>query len=154
LHRSLFIKKLILALIFLVGGATALADEKATSSEEKAWCAQELKSIDQHYHQPKLKNPDSKSICVVVQALLFQTGTTSRVGNFRPIQQIPVDKRKPFETDIFYMETAIIEAMQHSQPVPYPKMPIKPNRYWMITYTRDPSKNPPTKLVLEQSYLH
>jgi hypothetical protein len=53
-----------------------------------------------------------------------------------------------------YLETAMIDAIQHSQPIPYPKMPIKPNGYWMITDTRDQSQNPPTKLVLEQSYLH
>jgi hypothetical protein len=124
------------------------------SPEETAWCTQELKSIDSHYIQPKLSNPDSKSICVVVQALLFQTGQKARAGNFRPVQTIPVGKRKPFENDLFIMETAMIDALQNSQPIPYPKMPIKPNGYWMLTYTRDPSQNPPTKLVLEQSYMH
>ncbi len=57
------------------------------SPEEKAWCDQELKIIDQH-HQPKLSNPDSKSIGVVVQGLLFQTGQYARAGK---LQASPTD---------------------------------------------------------------
>jgi hypothetical protein len=148
------VKRLVLVLLLVIVCTSVFADEKTMSPQEKAWCVDELKKIDSRYHQPKLINPDAKSICTIVQGILFPKGPKARCGNYRPIQTIPEAQRKPLEMDIFDIESAMIEAMQRSQPFLYPTMPLKPNACWMITYTRDPSKNPPTKLVIEQSYLH
>lgn len=138
---------LVLALALL--GNAAMAEEDAISKQTREWCAAECKEIDSHYVPPEnLKNPDAKKLTIIVQCQFYRS---NELHNIRPIVTLSYDARKPYEFDLYHLETAAIEAMQKTGHFVYPTMPLKPNLVWTMTYTRQPSKVPPTKVELEQA---
>ena len=142
------IKRILLLLMLAICGSIAFADETSQSPEIRSLCADALKKIDSHYRAPKnLINKNSQSISAIVQCDVLPGG---RPCNCRPVQTIPVEKRGPFESDLYVLETAMIEAIQQSQPLPFPTAQLNPGMGWTLTYTRQPLTKPATKVELNQ----
>jgi hypothetical protein len=132
-------------------GCAAIAAGDAVANQIRDWCAAECKTVDSKYVAPKnLKNKDSSNLTIIIKCEIHPDHSVRRI---RPVMTLKPAERGPYETDLYYLETAAIEAIQNTVDVTYPAMPLKPNSTWTMTYTRQPTKVPKTKVELEQTPL-